>query len=1119
MSNIDPKSLPYQPRRRKSTRPDRPLPPPPDEDAAAINAVDLSQGFTSPPSPPPPVPTRDLPPPPSSIGAQSSASHLLPYHSSLPVTDQFLPPLTLTPLRAHYLKKTLVNLQIYHELDLLTDPVLGANALGLLGDPFVLPEAVKQMAKARLPSAADSDSVGDLPLMRFLFHQFLLPFPFLATAPPTFWSAKVQPFLSSFLASTGVSTRSQLSPAEKEAAESMMTKEEKKEEADKVKLWAKVEKHLALMIGVGIKLVGGEEVVRIGQAELRRLEAQQQARRRRWIERQRADMEKMDGYVTGDPSLGGAPPPPGGVDVGFDVNVIGVRMVTEKGRVRNRHHEEFLIRTRRNGFQDVFVSRRYGDFKRLADELRIAFPDYQLPPPPPKDKTVTVTSPTASPSYNPLRSWYTSSPNPANPPSGRASPTIADTASVNSTASPTPLSREKNRLTLRAYLQGIISLPLIIDSPILRSFLLSGPTTLTPSEALDSQRRLEADAVREEGRRRFRLEAEKRIEALREGLALFKGDVLAKEGGLKKVFDIVRRVEKVEDLPKAEASVLEWGRISLAATIFNIFVASDTASDTLASLKRLHGLMPYFVLKGILRISNPMAMIRGILDLFLARPFGGQSLLQKMFSQSLTEDIRLIAEDIQTVMDKIDDPVLCQKIQQYTDAPYDIQELFRKDAAMEGVDLLVVILRSPDMPTLSRPQLQRAYRASRAWKSYKLAQAELDDSDDDLGPEDEDAWLFEDLMTLLRLCMRKREKEQLLALIFEGTTAELLKDIITIFYTPLAQVYKAASIADSLSDLQSFLNDMIRTVEQVEELSQEDPQRTVQTFIDLVQRHEQSFYTFVHNVHSKGQGLFDSLMSWIELFLNYARDGLPQPIDLEIILPHGGDTRRVIMDEVDAVAQYHYKLKIAHEEKVRRRFQRSEGQTDEEAALIDSVMVSLNISETAVGDAGEIADEEESDDSDLDQGDDTQSETSSLSHKFEQVKLSNPPPPINQVRGILSPAIHDPLLSPIKEKERQRRGSGGSGRSSLEKIRSSLDIRRKITQEGKELPPTPSTARGHGHGHSPVQPTGQTQRKKGRKRRTPVETLQPPETKAVEELRPLFVEVLRPLLRVQPMRP
>jgi hypothetical protein len=45
----------------------------------------------------------------------------------------------------------------------------------------------------------------------------------------------------------------------------------------------------------------------------------------------------------------------------------------------------------------------------------------------------------------------------------------------------------------------------------------------------------------------------------------------------------------------------------------------------------------------------------------------------------------------------------------------------------------------------------------------------------------------------------------------------LLKDIITIFYTPLAQVYKAASIADSLGDLQTFINDLIKTCDQVEE--------------------------------------------------------------------------------------------------------------------------------------------------------------------------------------------------------------------------------------------------------------------------------------------------------------
>lgn len=68
---------------------------------------------------------------------------------------------------------------------------------------------------------------------------------------------------------------------------------------------------------------------------------------------------------------------------------------------------------------------------------------------------------------------------------------------------------------------------------------------------------------------------------------------------------------------------------SLAATIFQMFVASDSASESFSQLKRIHGLMPYFMLKGILKVSNPMAMIRGVLDLFLARPFGGQSLIQR----------------------------------------------------------------------------------------------------------------------------------------------------------------------------------------------------------------------------------------------------------------------------------------------------------------------------------------------------------------------------------------------------------------------------------------------------------------------------------------------------------
>lgn len=58
----------------------------------------------------------------------------------------------------------------------------------------------------------------------------------------------------------------------------------------------------------------------------------------------------------------------------------------------------------------------------------------------------------------------------------------------------------------------------------------------------------------------------------------------------------------------------------------------------------------------------------------------GPSLTLRMFSSSLTEDVRMLAEDIAMVAEKIEDPVICQKIEQYAMAPFEMQEVYRKDA-------------------------------------------------------------------------------------------------------------------------------------------------------------------------------------------------------------------------------------------------------------------------------------------------------------------------------------------------------------------------------------------------------------------------------------------------------
>ena len=81
--------------------------------------------------------------------------------------------------------------------------------------------------------------------------------------------------------------------------------------------------------------------------------------------------------------------------------------------------------------------------------------------------------------------------------------------------------------------------------------------------------------------------------------------------------------------------------------------------------------------------------------------------------------------------------------------------------------MLAVVLRSGEEPTLSRAQMQRVIRSHREHREYLKYRESLADSDDDDGPQNEDAWLFEDLAVLTKLYSRLRDKKQLIALIFE----------------------------------------------------------------------------------------------------------------------------------------------------------------------------------------------------------------------------------------------------------------------------------------------------------------------------------------------------------------
>lgn len=85
----------------------------------------------------------------------------------------------------------------------------------------------------------------------------------------------------------------------------------------------------------------------------------------------------------------------------------------------------------------------------------------------------------------------------------------------------------------------------------------------------------------------------------------------------------------------------------------------------------------------------------------------------------------------------------------------------------EEMHLIAIVLRNSEHPILSRPQMQRVVKSWEKYREYIKYKKELDDSDDDEGPKDEEAWLFEDLQLLGKLYSRLRDREQLISLIFE----------------------------------------------------------------------------------------------------------------------------------------------------------------------------------------------------------------------------------------------------------------------------------------------------------------------------------------------------------------
>ncbi|KAK5084271.1 hypothetical protein LTR05_005347 [Lithohypha guttulata] len=790
----------------------------------------------------------------------------------------------LTGKQEHYLKRELVSMEVFAEIQELNTPT----ALQRFGAPF------------RSPLGEVSPVDSELPILRYIFVHHVRNFPFLDKAKEKeFWQDKVQIFLESF------------------ASKYISSSEDRLEETKRRKLAKKAHKLVELMMVSGIPTASGyEERIKF------------------------AEMEVVDRGANEQGLI--ANMPEGNYINGWDINVAGVRTTSVKRRVRYHQHSEFLIRVKKPDQPEYYIGRRFGEFAAMHKQLRTEMPGKVLPPLPRKNKSSTfatlggdddsdassVSSVSTmdtthteghSSSRNLLshrRFKSSSSRRSIGDLSSGASPRGSSASSRAPSPAPIRLHREDQRVSLRAFLRTMLQNPYIADSRAIKDFLNARPIKLNEEELQDVENRKEMDARRLEEQQQFYDIARKRAAELDVYMEKFRRSIV-EANGLSKLFAEIRQKDKIQDLSPEYQKFAEWLRIEIAATIYHLFLAEDNSPELFAQAKQIHSLLPYTVMKNVIRIANPAAVMSGVLDLFLAQPFGTRSLLQRIFSTTLHNGIRTQQKSVDAVASTVGESIFVQKLQSFVDAPEDIKNEIRAEAESETVDSVVVILRSDHFePPLTPPQIQKIFNAYVAWNSA------VENVDVELKQGAEE---FSKLKQLLKLMTRKRDKQMMAQMIEEPTTLQLFRDLFTVFYEPLVRVYKSANVYNSITDFAQFADDAIKTVEtaQRQDVSA-DPNQTVQSFIDLCQRHEHNFYKFVHEVHVHDNGLFGALMGWIEEILDFLRKG-PKggKLDMNAIFRGALDMRQVdkeaCITEIDSLIAWQEARKKWHSDKTRQK--------------------------------------------------------------------------------------------------------------------------------------------------------------------------------------------------------
>lgn len=868
----------------------------------------------------------------------------------------------LSPTQEHYLKRELLRFQLNREFSGLNDKY-GLRRFGYpfaSGDPKAKVSSKKRALKHAISPRSSSsrssrekfetDDVSDteFPLLSFVLRELVIPFPLFSKTlakDEKFWQTKVQVFFEHFM-------------------EVGFSDSYSREESTKRKrISTKLNKAILLLFNSGI---GTSQEVDYYNQDKFILENNETKKKTGLEQFTMPTRENLQYLVTNEPIFIG----------GWDVNVIAVvpeaALFFERETVKapktpkstplsprwmkdtfgvtsspaglfsklnildtssstksSKADHYFLLKATKESEPDktFYTAKSYTDFKHFAHSLKTEFPGKKLAPLPHKTShTVSTVAASEIPSTpkNKIISTFPEDSSAADQdPSATFDDADEDTEDMEEYQDAKEfkdgkLICERMRTALRQYIRT-----LCVDKDIAANLILSKFLTTNPLDYNGFSREVHDDILQRsmvdvknlENQVKFqRLALEKSL-ALQASMKEFKTSLLKNEDYLLSLVQELKEKTKIHELSPLLLSFVEWCKIYLSSTIYQMFLGNDGGYEFYNQVKRLHRLMPYAVMGQILRLTNPMGMMKAMIDLFMAQPFGSQSLLQTMFSTVLSDDLKNQEKVIQELEFKLVknsvasvEIIKCLKAVVFDndDKKYVDMESVQEESKTTSTPIsLVVLLRNAESGIISHEAVGEVIESYAIWKAKQKNAAESKE----LGSND-DGLLFSYIRELLQLYIRERDKMLMKKLWQDPELSQLLKSMMTLLYEPMVRIFKVARVDIALRNFEKFMNDLIKLIDSVlnGHLGASTTFSIVESINDLVTKHQDSFLEFIHDVYvHDSEGIFEGFIAWIVKLVKFLQLSKYGPsdkrIDFDPLLRESKIDVSLLLEELDNVIE------------------------------------------------------------------------------------------------------------------------------------------------------------------------------------------------------------------------